>query len=146
MTAHMTVQPECVRKPRAVGIGAAYEGGANCASASGLARASVLRTARPLTTSATASSVILPLRVRGMSATAAIARRNVAGRAVLAQRLPDPGSQRVVEPAALGEAHEQHDARVAVPLLPDGDGLEHLGQLLDLAVDLGGADAHARPR
>ena len=44
----------------------------NCARASGLASASVLRTARPLTTSVTASSLILPLRVRGMSATFAI--------------------------------------------------------------------------
>src|SRR5207248_2292257 len=40
----------------------------NCSSTSALASASTLRTGRPLTTSATASSVILPLRVRGMSA------------------------------------------------------------------------------
>ena len=48
-----------------------------------------------------------------------------------------------VEADALAQAHEQHHARVALPLLADREALEHLVDRLDLPVDLGGADAHA---
>ena len=52
-------------------------------------------------------------------------------------------AQRVVELRAGAQAHEEDDAHVVVPVLADGERLEHLGDLLDLAVDLRGADAHA---
>jgi hypothetical protein len=39
--------------------------------------------------------------------------------------------------------HEQHDAHVAVEILADAQRLDDLRHLLDLVVDLGGADAHA---
>ena len=38
---------------------------------------------------------------------------------------------------------EQHDAHVAVPILGDHEALEHVVERIDLAVDLGGSDAHA---
>ena len=101
-------------------------GGRNPPSASGLASASVLRTERPFTTSATASSVIFPLRVRGMSGTCAITAGTWRGEHAFAERLPDRVAQRVVEHDAVGEAHEEHDPRVALPLLGDRDRLDHL--------------------
>ena len=56
----------------------------------------------------------------------------------------DPLLQRFVERERLGRsAHEQHDADVALPVLADADRLQHLRDLLDLAVDLGRADPHA---
>jgi monoamine oxidase len=51
--------------------------------------------------------------------------------------------QVVVERDAVGQADEQHDADVVVPVLADADRLQHLVHLLDLGIDLGGADAHA---
>ena len=41
------------------------------------------------------------------------------------------------------QPHEQHDAHVAVPVLPDGERFDDLVQALDGRVDLRGADAHA---
>ena len=53
----------------------------------------------------------------------------------------------VVELEPFRELHEQHDAHVADlarrPVLADDEALDDLGQLLDLPVDLRGADAHA---
>ena len=60
-----------------------------------------------------------------------------------ADRVADAARERVVERDARPQAHEQHDAHVALPVLSDGDALLDLGQPFDLAVDLGGADAHA---
>jgi hypothetical protein len=104
-------------------------------------------TARPCTTFLTASSTILPLLVRGMSATCS----TLAGtwRGVVLSRIWSGGcaDQRVVEHEPLAQLHEQHHAHVVGvlrrPVLADHDRFDHLGQLLDLAVDLGGADAHA---
>ena len=51
--------------------------------------------------------------------------------------------ERVVEHGALPQRDEKHHPHVAVPVLADGDRFAHLGHLLHLGVDLGGADAHA---
>ena len=116
----------------------------NWSSASGLASASRFFTGRPWITSRTASSTILPLLVRGMSATWTILRRHVARRRVLAD------AHRGCAPAsasssadAVAQPDEQHDALVALPLLPDHERLDDLVELLDLPVDLRRADAHA---
>ena len=99
----------------------------------------------PCTTSRTASSTILLLFVRGMSVTCTIFAGHVARRRVRADVLLDPLDQRVVEREALAQLHEQHDAHVAPspPVLADHEALDHLVELLDLPVDLRGADAHA---
>ena len=60
-----------------------------------------------------------------------------------ADRAADLVAQRLVERQAVAQAHEQHDAHVALPLLRDRDRLGDFLDLLDLAIDLGGADAHA---
>ena len=44
---------------------------------------------------------------------------------------------------SVAQPHEQHDAHIALPLLRDRDRFGHFGDLLDLTIDLGGADAHA---
>ena len=109
----------------------------------GLASASLFLTVRPWTTSRTASSVILPDLVRGMSATATILAgtwRGLAPERILSLIFP---SSVGVERYARRQAHEQHDAHIIVPVLADADRLDDLRQLLDLVVDLGGADPYA---
>src|SRR5262249_4662113 len=73
-------------------------------------------------------------------------RRNVPRRGVLAYARPDFRHERLVELAALAELDEQHDAHVADlprrPGLADDDRLDDFVELLALAVDLGGSDAH----
>ncbi len=44
---------------------------------------------------------------------------------------------------AVGHPHEQHDPGVVVPRLTDGQCFDHLGEPLDLAVDLRGSDPDA---
>ena len=51
--------------------------------------------------------------------------------------------ERIVERETFAQLDEQHDPHVARPVLPDHQRLDDLVELLDLAVDLGGADAHA---
>src|SRR5882672_3243557 len=72
---------------------------------------------------------------------------HMARRGVLAYAPLDPGDQTFVERQALAQLHEQHHAHVADlpgrPGLPDDERLHNLVELLDLAVDLGGPDAHA---
>src|SRR5688500_2059613 len=55
----------------------------------------------------------------------------------------DALNQGVVELLAFLELHEEHPADVGLPVLTDYQRLHHLLDLLDLAVDPGGADAHA---
>jgi hypothetical protein len=73
--------------------------------------------------------------------------RHVARRGVVADGLADAGDQRVVEGKALAQLDEQHHPHVGCitrrPLLADHQGFDHLLELFHLAVDLGGADAHA---
>ena len=101
-------------------------------------------TGRPCTTSRTASSVILPDLVRGMSATATIFAGTWRGLAPVRIFCADAlFEHRVVERDARAQPHEQHDAHVVVPILADADRLDDLRHLLDLVVDLRRADAHA---
>ena len=113
-------------------------------SASGFASASRFLTSRPCTTSRTASSTILPLFVRGMSATCTIRAGTCRGVALarIGVRIR-PSRSRLSSEQPVAQPDEQHDALVAVPLLADDQALDDLGELLDLAVDLGRADAHA---
>ena len=53
------------------------------------------------------------------------------------------GGQCVVELHALVQPDEQHYTHILLPLLADDDGFRDLFYLIDLAVNLGGADAHA---
>ncbi len=78
-----------------------------------------------------------------MSATATILRRHVARRGVVADLPADALFQRLVERDPVAQLDEQHDADVAVPFLADGQRLEHVGNLLDLAIDFRRADAYA---
>ena len=60
-----------------------------------------------------------------------------------ADRIADLLPQRLVElDAGLG-AHEQHHAHVVLPVLPDRQRLDDLGETLDGRIDLRGADAHS---
>ena len=59
-----------------------------------------------------------------------------------ADALLDALSQRVVQPQAVAQHHEQDDAGVAFPLLADGDAVHHFGDGFHLAIDFGSADAH----
>ena len=68
--------------------------------------------------------------------------RHVARRAVAPDLPPDALDQGAVELRPVGQAHEQHDPLIAVPFLADRERLDHLGDLLDLAIDLGGPDPH----
>src|SRR5450631_844083 len=72
-------------------------------------------------------------------------RRHVPWRRVGADGMLDAVGERVVEHESVAQPHEQHHADVADfpwrPILPDDDALRHLVELLDLPVDLGGADA-----
>ncbi len=70
-------------------------------------------------------------------------RRHVARRGVLADLVADLLLERGVELGAIAQPHEQDDADVVVPVLADDDRFQHLVHLLDLAVDLGRADANA---
>ena len=109
--------------------------------ASGLAMASRLRTGRPLTASATASSTSLPLRVRGRSSTATTTAGTWRGDSSLRMAPRSRGDQLVVERHLRLEAHGQHDADVAVPLLAEDERLGHLGVALHQPVEVGRADA-----
>src|SRR5688572_31193021 len=66
---------------------------------------------------------------------------------VRARMLPDPAAdpllERRVQHRALAQAHEEHDADIALPLLPNDKALNHLRQLLHLTVDLRGTDPYA---
>ena len=53
------------------------------------------------------------------------------------------GPELVGERRCVAQDDEQHDAHVAVPILCDHEALEHVVERIDLAVDLGGSDAHA---
>ena len=70
-------------------------------------------------------------------------RRHMARRRMVVDAAPDPRRQRVIEPHAVAQPHEQHDAHVVLPLLRDHDRLEHVVDLLHCTIDLRGADAHA---
>ena len=70
-------------------------------------------------------------------------RRDVPGSRVVADVLSDPCGQRVVQRHSVAQPDEQHDADVVVPVLTDHQAFDHFVQLLDLSVDLRGADAHA---
>ncbi len=69
--------------------------------------------------------------------------RHVAGGAVLAHLLADALAQRLVQLETRLELDEQHNPLVLLPLLADDDALFYFLQLLDVAVNLAGADAHA---
>ena len=69
--------------------------------------------------------------------------RYVTGRALAADAPLDSVGQRVIQRDAFAQPDEEHDALVALPVLADADGLQHFVALFDLAIDLGGADAHA---
>ena len=104
-------------------------------------------TGRPCTTLRTASSTILLLLVRGMSVTCTTFAGTWRGVVLARIVLLDPVDERLVEHDAVLQAHEQHHAHVADlagrPVLADDEALDDLGQLLDLPIDLRGADAHA---
>ena len=74
-------------------------------------------------------------------------RRHVPRRGVGADVLLDPVDERRIEREAVLQAHEQDHAHVAHlarrPILADDEAFDDLGQLLDLAIDLRRADAHA---
>lgn len=65
------------------------------------------------------------------------------GGAVLPYLLADALAQGLVQLAARLELDEQHHPLVLLPLLADDDALLYLVELLHIAVDLAGADAHA---
>src|SRR5439155_20200291 len=69
--------------------------------------------------------------------------RDVPRGGVLADSALDCVDERIVERAAFAQLDEEHNPYVARPVLPDHQRLDDLVELLDLAVDLGGADAHA---
>ena len=52
-------------------------------------------------------------------------------------------AQGVVQRHAITQTHEQHHAHIALPILANDDGLQHLRHLFHLAIDLCGADAYA---
>ena len=91
----------------------------------------------------TASSTILPLLVRGMSATWTICAGTCRGDVSRANPFAIRRRSSSSSTTPSRQPDEQHDALVAFPLLPHRQALEHFRQLLDLAVDLRGADAHA---
>ena len=53
----------------------------------------------------------------------------------------DTAPKRVIERHPRRETYEQDDPLVIVPALPDGKTLDDFRQLLNLAINLGGADA-----
>ena len=101
----------------------------------------------PCTIAFTASSTTLPFLVRGMSGTCTMRAGTWRG-VVLSRiwrRMRSSSAASSAKPGA--QLDEQHHARVARllrrPQLADRDRFLDLVDLLDLAVDLGGADAHA---
>ncbi len=68
---------------------------------------------------------------------------HVTGGTVLTHLLADALAQGLVQPEAGLELDEQHHPLVLLPLLADDDALLHLVELLHVAVNLAGADAHA---
>lgn len=66
----------------------------------------------------------------------------VARRGALADLLPDLRHQCRVQHRAGLEPHEQHHAHVTLPVLPDGQRLDHFRHLLDLRIDFRRADPH----
>ena len=108
-----------------------------------MASASVLATGRPCTTSRTASSLSLLLRVRGQVGHRDDLRGDVARRRTGAHPPPDLGLEVDGQLVARRHDDEAHDPRVALPLLTDDQAVGDAGHGLDLAGDLRGADAHA---
>ena len=107
----------------------------------GLASASWFFTGRPWITLRTASSTILPLMVRGISATSII----LAGRRGLA---PSRICFRGAVPARQSGCvrcimHKQDDAHIALPILANRHGSHDFGKTLHLAVDFCCANTHS---
>src|SRR5262249_174631 len=71
------------------------------------------------------------------------ARWYMSRRGVDAQPIRNAFAKSAIEHDAGCQLDEQHDALVALPRLTNGDAFENLRQLLDLAIDLRGADADA---
>src|SRR5919198_6701370 len=69
--------------------------------------------------------------------------RHMARRSVVADAALDAVHHRLVELEPLAQLDEEYDAHVALPVLADYQRLDHLLELLHLAVDIGGA--RARP-
>src|SRR6185437_3107863 len=69
--------------------------------------------------------------------------RHMARSGIGADLLANFVAECIVELEAFAQAHEQHDAFVALPVLADRDRLQYLGKLFDLPIDFGGADAYA---
>ena len=70
-------------------------------------------------------------------------RRSVAGRRVGADPHANPGDEVVIEFMAWLHDHEENDADIAGDFLADGEALLDFLENVHLAVDLGGAYAHA---
>src|SRR5688572_5411622 len=68
--------------------------------------------------------------------------RNMEGAGMLANSLPETVPEGVVQRDPVPEAHKKHDPDVSLPLLTHHQAFQHLGELLHLAVDLGGPDAY----
>jgi hypothetical protein len=81
----------------------------------------VFFTASPWTTSRTASSTILPLIVRGISATWTIFAGTWRGDSALADLAADSRATGRRRAPALAQHHEQHHAHVVLPVLADHD-------------------------
>src|SRR4051812_4909051 len=71
------------------------------------------------------------------------ARRDVPRRGIRANSAADVFLELLGEGAAIAQPDEQDDALVAIPLLADHEAFDHLLHLLDLAINLGGADTDA---
>ena len=95
------------------------------------------------TTSRTASSVSLPERVRGRSATWTILRGTWLGRGAAADLLSQALLEVVVQTLPWAQPHEQHHPHIVGEALTDDQALDHLVESFDLTVDLGRADAYA---
>ena len=100
----------------AVYASATANAGMNKSSASGFAKAPAFLTPRPAMTSRTASSVILPLRVRGMSSTAAITAGTCRGLAPFSNTRLKFLHERARQHLTGLHSNKQHDARITVVL------------------------------
>src|ERR1700681_969218 len=69
--------------------------------------------------------------------------RNVPRACAQADRRFDASDKRVVQLRARPKPQEKDDAHIARPVLSDRKRLDDFRDLLDLSIDLGGADAHA---
>ena len=67
----------------------------------------------------------------------------MAGRRAIANLFPDPRHEIKIQRQAGAKADEEHDAHVIIPVLTDGDGLDHFGHLLNLGIDFRRADPDA---